>query len=1068
MMRKIYTLLFLCFGFMATGQSLKYAQLERCIVNGQPCDSCFRMTASTGYLTKCLTIAQLRTEFGEQGTITANADGTYTYSIGPITFGYTCNIVNDTIIQLRNFQDSVASECVITGLVEALDSAYISEDTVMTFITVGGSIFSIDLCPVVRACETLTELTYDAGDNTLTYLDENGVENELVLGDYIESVMCINDGGYEFTRSNGGMDSLIYRFNKDSVATTGTIYLVNGCGYIADSFSVGGGGIPEMTLDIVNDTFESTNCLIYINTVKLNDTLCSGGPTIYSYVEGTAEGGHVIVDSDGNFIFTFDDCVEANNHGFSVMACCVDGTCDFSDVIITLPACGTSDAIEDQYQGQRGIPIVFNVSANDTACVSPKVTSYSVVTTTHFGSLYFTSNGTGVYYPFPWFTGRDSAYIVLRCDGVECDYAWLKFRIITSNIFDDFFTCVNGSTLTALNSTVNDVACSLPSVTTYDWNGALFPPAAGTVTGTPASHSFAAATNFCGVAMRQYDQSCDGIFANTATTYYYVSCGNAIDDVFDMFDSTKQIRPYDNDNVCTNGGISTWHLATNPTVSGTGLSIGIYECLGDGCPSGVLEPGAIITAWDTMTGIATVKVPGTFTGEVCFKYFLKCKVTNVNGNNIQQTSNVDTACVKLVRLIDAPATLTITNPDSLLPSFLFTMGARCEGSGGVGKQLENGDKVRVTMGTLQGNISVDLIVGGNIKTAGTGYVNDAGSRWANWVVPSITTAAPVLNRTSLFNGVMQFSFRKDSFAKKSNNWGDGNVNAARIGQHITTSLRIITGSCGIGVDSATATVAKCWDYVHFSNSVQEIWEAPTGSCAQPGTQNIYVQWGQMGVTLGMTHTNVHSGNPFPTTQYRCGPTLSYNNVTKFLVGGQTLVTGGNLRYHTCLVACGQTKVDSIMTRNIIAHPALYTSNIQVTADTIFLSAIDRLQTGFHNYLCGGTFLAYGANGGNNNIKRSNIILYQWGWSTYPFNGNPIDTIRTYYNLTPGASPLAGGTFAYFDIPWRSGGRNWPSSPPYPEIPATITEGKYKTFTRIYKEGWAALPYQEHIIYRYSY
>jgi hypothetical protein len=57
---------------------------------------------------------------------------------------------------------------------------------------------------------------------------------------------------------------------------------------------------------------------------------------------------------------------------------------------------------------------------------------------------------------------------------------------------------------------------------------------------------------------------------------------------------------------------------------------------------------------------------------------------------------------------------------------------------------------------------------------------------------------------------MVFTMRKDTFAKKSQNWGDGIVNVNRIGQQQLWNLYVKTSSCG-GSVPAIDTVPKCYD-----------------------------------------------------------------------------------------------------------------------------------------------------------------------------------------------------------------------------------------------------------------
>ena len=103
---------------------------------------------------------------------------------------------------------------------------------------------------------------------------------------------------------------------------------------------------------------------------------------------------------------------------------------------------------------------------------------------------------------------------------------------------------------------------------------------------------------------RQYAQYCDAVLSNVATAYFYVSCGNAIDDIYESSDTLISFDVSNNDNWCTNGGITTFHLINAMTTSGTGLAYVVEDCLGDNCPGGTpyATGDARITTWDTTNG----------------------------------------------------------------------------------------------------------------------------------------------------------------------------------------------------------------------------------------------------------------------------------------------------------------------------------------------------------------------------------------------------------------------------------------------------------------------------------
>ena len=708
-----------------------------------------------------------------ESNIVNRTNGSYTHTNqkgDTLNFGYKLSCVNDSTITLTDQDGTTVTTCVIKGGAsgDAVTLIELSPDTVLHVTYSSGAETDIDLCPVVKTCETKTI--------------------------FVNKI----DGSYDYYNEDGTIYTVGYKFKTNEIPTNGYLYLTDQDGTKVDSVDLCGGNCPPLAVTAVNDTFTSTVCTYISGVLNSNDTECNKGLSTYSYVQNSGVGGFAMVDANGNFTYYFTNCLSGAVHSFSYMVCCKDGVCDFADVIITPPSCGGGVANLDLYSLPRATTLSFNVAANDAPCTAPKLITYSLLTTTYSGALYLPSNGQGTYSPLPSFQGRDSAIVQILCDGTICDTAYLKFNVIASSVYDDFYSLVNGGTRTGLNNTSNDVACS-SGVTTYAWYDSLYPLGVGNIIGTnPSSYNFYASTSFCGVAHRQYAQYCDAVLSNVATAYFYVSCGNAIDDIYESSDTLISFDVSNNDNWCTNGGITTFHLINAMTTSGTGLSYVVEDCLGDNCPGGTpyATGDARITTWDTTNGHMKLGVKSDFSGDVCFKYVLKCK----SGGTV----SLDTACVHIIREVAAMASLQITNPDTLQPVFQFRMGGYCM-NGNNKVQLKDGDHMKLYCPTANGNIDVELIVGQNIKT---GYTNDVGGYWAAWCVPSVNSV--ILSKSALLGGVMTFTFRKDTFAKKSQNWGDGIVNVNRIGQELLWSNYVRTSDCG-GSTAAIDTMPKCYD-----------------------------------------------------------------------------------------------------------------------------------------------------------------------------------------------------------------------------------------------------------------
>ena len=143
-------------------------------------------------------------------TLGANTDGSFTFTAGD---GSTLDIPAETVTTLVDNGDgsfsytnedgivSTYSEKVTTLITNADGSiTYTSEDgTVTTYgesttvISLGtdntsidyldedGNTTNLNLCDIVDNCETLTSLTFNPTTNTITYVDENGDSNDIIL-----------------------------------------------------------------------------------------------------------------------------------------------------------------------------------------------------------------------------------------------------------------------------------------------------------------------------------------------------------------------------------------------------------------------------------------------------------------------------------------------------------------------------------------------------------------------------------------------------------------------------------------------------------------------------------------------------------------------------------------------------------------------------------------------------------------------------------------------------------------------------------------------------------------------
>lgn len=941
-MRKYLVLLFVFFSVCAYSQ-IKLIQLQPCKVGGVLEDSCFVMTGADGLL-KFISLSQLKTITGGGGTITANPDGSYTFvGDNTTTLKYTCSVVQDTVIRIFNNQGNLASSCTVTGLGAAFKSVSINSDTTLSFMNKAGQIFTVNMCPFVRNCETVTELTYNITNNNLTYVDENGISNLINLnestlvnnvnGSYTHTneigtvailgykLVCVNDSTIQLTDNDGtvvstcsvqggtgtsetitdlfnnadgsytyrnelGIDTLLgYHFDVDSINVHGYMYLTDLDGTKIDSVSLCDPPCPPLNATAKNDTFSLTDCKEYTGDVSTNDISCNKGISEYSTVLGTEQNVLISMDAAGKFVASFTTCEAGKTYKFSYRMKCKDGTVSYADVIFNIPNCSGAVANLDSYSGTKGGSISFGVAPNDVACGGTKTTTYKVTKSTNSGSIFINDNGTGIYSPLPTFTGTDSAIIGIYCNGVLCDTSFIKFTIVAGSSFgsmqDDYISIAAGATINGNNASSNDTPCGA-GVTTYTWLGSVFPTVSINFTGAnPTNFGITAVKTFCGVAHRFYTKNCDGVPVDTATVFIYVTCGNAVNDIVGALDTIVSGNVYQNDDVCTNGGLTTWHLLTDSTAHGTGLNITVYECFAD-CPNVTPIIGAKVTAWDSTTGVFTVKLPNGFEGEACFKYRLKCKLGG--------TKMYDTACVKIVRELTPTLTLVTEVEDTLLSDISFSMSAKCFDGFNNAKPLENGDEIIMRISSLQGWVSVKLKVGQPIKNV-SGYSADSAGRYASWVVPAIQ-GNPILDRLMLFDSTMKFKINKAVFSQLSDNWGDGTVAVNKIGHDQIVYMGVCCGTCSSG-GFGTDTMPKMWSMIDLHQWCEKI---PPCANLDPHLRSL------VGQTAFLTVPNGAAATFFSNHEYRCDTTSA------FVASG----VSGEIPfypYHKSAVACNTCPTD---------------------------------------------------------------------------------------------------------------------------------------------------------------
>ena len=492
-------------------------------------------------------------------------------------------------------------------------SVWVSSDSVL----MQGSDPVAMACNFVKKCETSTNITWNNLTNEYYYVNE---KNEIDTIGYSIGLNAYN----------------IYHINHSG----DTINKISTCDLVCPN-----------TVSSADDNFTTNNCNVpFCNSVVGNDQLCDPGLSSISVV-GLPSNGIVNINDNGYFCFTFTACDPDATYGYSYQITCPDGTSTTSVVSIDLTStCPLNAANEDFVLGYKNNGININAAINDLPC-SNKV--YSLQTQPTSGILFFNQNGTGIYNPNSGFTGSDSCIVLLKCDGQSCDTSWLKIFVLENSPADSTYYLFAGQTITG-DGSANDVPCTPPSTTTYNWTNTLTPSYAGTLTGTPSAWTYVSSATYCGDSYREYEQICTppGAPGSKAKEMFKSVCASGVPDFETILDDTVgTFNVSSNDLSCTNGAATTWHLFQDQSFSGTKThgnandTLYLYSCKGN-CPVTNPSPSdkiGHIHSWDTLTGNMTYYIPSTYEGDLCFKYIMRCRLPNGTWKND------DTVCVNITR-----------------------------------------------------------------------------------------------------------------------------------------------------------------------------------------------------------------------------------------------------------------------------------------------------------------------------------------------------------------------------------------------------------------------------------
>ena len=1018
-----------CCTLTLAGGVLKYLTKEQCkmvygtnitvrtsdstiLVNGIPLDN-FCLAVK-----KCETPTTLEWDAVNEWYTYTNEKGVEYY------LGYKLLCENDSTISITDINNNIVSTCVIRGGVNpeapvAIEDITVEADSTLLIHFTDGGTAPLDICNVVKKCESVTYIDWDPASSMYIYTNEKGEK-----------------------------DSINYRLDPSRVSSTGYIYF-QGNGSDLDSFNLCNPNCPPIPITTSDDSYTTNNCMLdYCSDVSVNDVLCETGVSTYSLITGTNTNGDVYIDASGDFCFHFTVCDASLNYTFMYQAQCKDGTISTSTVTIDLQdACGSALAEQDNTQIPKNGTVSLNLALNDTQCGASSVTMWKKKTNPNHGTIVVNMDGTSIITAMANYVGSDSCIYELWCNNQLCDTAFIKWNVWEASATDNYYNPLAGVPF-PFNATADDVACTPPLVTSYAWSGSIVPISAGTVSGTPTSGTFTSAAGFCGTASRPYAELCDADTVSRARVYWNVICALAVNDEFSTQGDTVNANVSTNDIACTNGGITTYHLVSNPTAHGYGLNIPIYQCSGD-CPSGTTIV-AHLTHWDTLTGAFTLDTT-TYSKDMCFRYFIRCK------NTVPQMATMDTGCVKILsQLPISQDSILITMPNNTIPSFTVRIGAWCDKYDGTKKALDNGDLLNLTIEPI--GISVDLIVGQNICTP-SGYANDAGGRWANWVVPSITSCPVTLSASNLLSSAVTFDIRKDSLAKRSDRWGDGTITSTKIGTELY--LYLINSNC-VTSEKNMDTIPKLYEvFEAYASLGQACYGGASCGCGGVSSyMNIYTDGAWMTRQMGVVYADLQAATT--NAQVKCANS-SYANTTDFSTTNFGVFNNYYYGLEQACLVCNPVATfdDSVQIRYVLNNiPKL--SNVTLE-DTIYNSSILKYSGGSFLVKPLSTIVEMPGFIAMSDLRSNVIKRRTWGLNLY--NNSAMDSVRINISNSAGGNPLTGHTQLIVPFPYSLPGVYYDPSGTNTQLDA---EGKYWKYARATDTGIGTTKYSKSLSVLFSY
>ncbi|UXA15896.1 Ig-like domain-containing protein [Mycobacterium sp. SMC-4] len=446
------------------------------------------------------------------GTLTLNADGSFTYTPNPDFHG------SDSFTYTASDGLSASGVATVTITVTAVNDTPVAND----------DSFATDEDTVLVGNVLINDSDVDGDDLAVT----------LVGGPTNGSLTLNPDGSFTYTPNQDfhGSDSFTYTAN-DGAATSGVATVT------ITVTAVNDGPVA------VDDAFTVDEDTVLVGNVLTNDTDVDGDQLTVEVVAGPSNGA-LVLNADGSFTYT----PNTDFHGTDAFTyTATDGAATSGVATVTITVTAVNDApvaVDDVFTVDEDTVLTGNVLTNDSDVDGDDLT-VTLVTGPSNGTLTLNADGSFTYTPNPDFHGSDS-FTYTASDGLSASgVATVTITVTAVNdtpvANDDSFatdedTVLVGNVLT--NDTDIDGDDLTVEVVAGPSNGTLVLNADGSFTYTPN-------TDFHGTDSFTYTANDGAATSGVATVTITVTAVNdapvAVDDGFTVDEDTVLVG-----NVLTN------------------------------------------------------------------------------------------------------------------------------------------------------------------------------------------------------------------------------------------------------------------------------------------------------------------------------------------------------------------------------------------------------------------------------------------------------------------------------------------------------------------------------------